>query len=90
MGVSIPAEGHDPHYWAEQSDFRSNLKDAMTGLTDLQAQVISLKFGSELSNAEVAEIMNRTEGAIKALQYSALQNLNKLLTSKGYHGSEDE
>jgi hypothetical protein len=28
--------------------------------------------------------MDRTEGAIKALQYSALQNLNKLMTQKGY------
>ena len=53
-------------------------------LTDLQAQVITLKFTGGLSNAEVAQIMNKTEGAIKALQYSALQNLNKLMTLKGY------
>ena len=53
-------------------------------LTDLQAQVISLKFGAGLSNAEIAAVMRRTEGAVKALQYSALQNLNKLMTLRGY------
>ena len=53
-------------------------------MTDLQAQVISLKFGAGLSNAEIAAVMRRTEGAVKALQYSALQNLNKLMTLRGY------
>jgi DNA-directed RNA polymerase specialized sigma24 family protein len=48
--------------------------------------VILLKFGSGLSNAEVAAILERTEGAIKALQYSALQNLQKRLMSRGYDG----
>jgi DNA-directed RNA polymerase specialized sigma24 family protein len=59
----------------------------MTGLTELQAQVITLKFGAGLTNAEVAVLLNRTEGAVKALQFSGLQNLQKLLTKKGYSGS---
>jgi RNA polymerase sigma-70 factor (ECF subfamily) len=84
VGALLPAEGNDPHWWAEQGDFREHLQSAIAQLTDLQAQVINLKFGGGLSNAEVAQIMNKTEGAVKALQYSALQNLNKLMTLRGY------
>jgi RNA polymerase sigma-70 factor, ECF subfamily len=83
-GISIPSEGGDPYLSAEQADFRDHLVECMHELTDLQAQVISLKFGAGLTNAEVAQLMNRSEGAIKALQFSALQNLNKLMVRKGY------
>lgn len=83
-GVLIPAESDDPHRHAEQRDSRDHLLDAVSRLTYLQAQVIMLKFGSDLSNAEVATILGRTEGAVKALQYSALQNLEKLMTQRGF------
>lgn len=82
VGDTLPSEGDDPYEHAEWSDFRGHLKEALTHLTDLQAQVIMLKFGSEMSNAEVAAILDRTEGAVKALQYSALQNLQKLMILK--------
>ena len=75
----LPSERDDPHRLAEKSDFRDHLHEAMHQLTDLQAQVIALKFGAEMSNAEVAAMLDRTEGAVKALQYSALQNLQKLM-----------
>ena len=83
----LPSERDDPHRIAEQKDFNSDLRAAISDLTELQAQVILLKFGSGLSNAEVAAILDRTEGAIKALQYSALQNLQKKMILKGYNGS---
>jgi len=84
VAALIQYEGADPHWWAEQSNFRDHLREAISQLTDLQAQVIMLKFVAGLSNAEAAEAMNRTEGAIKALQFSALQNLNKIMTLMGY------
>lgn len=87
VGDTIPSERDDPHHMAEQSDFRAHLAEAMAGLTELQAQVISLKFGMGLTNAEVATLLGRTEGAVKALQFSALQNLQKRLSKKGYSGS---
>jgi len=83
-GAYLPSDVYDPHAWAEQSDFRDHLRGAIIQLTDLQAQVISLRFAAGLSNAEIAAIMGRTEGAVKSLQYSALQNLNRLMTIKGY------
>lgn len=71
---------NDPTVTAEEHLLREQLATAMDALTDLQAQVIALKFGSGLSNAEVGHMMGRTEGAVKALQYSALQKLNHLLS----------
>jgi RNA polymerase sigma-70 factor (ECF subfamily) len=84
----LHSERDDPHRLAEQKDFHSDLRAAISDLTELQAQVIMLKFGSDLSNAEVATILDRTEGAIKALQYSALQNLQKKMVLKGYEGAD--
>jgi RNA polymerase sigma-70 factor, ECF subfamily len=80
----LPSERDDPQDLAERSDSRMHLIEAIGRLTDLQAQVIRLKFGAGLSNAEVAAIMSRTEGAVKALQYSALENLSKIMSAKGY------
>ncbi len=55
------------------------LRVAMAGLTDLQRQVISLRFGSDLSIVETAHAMNRNEGAVKALQHSAIRALRRLM-----------
>lgn len=76
---TLLADGDDPYTWAEAADFRDHLRGALARLTDLQAQVITLKFGGGLSNAEVGRVLGRSEGAVKALQHSALANLNKLL-----------
>jgi RNA polymerase sigma-70 factor (ECF subfamily) len=85
---TLHSERDDPHRLAEQKDFHNDLRAAISDLTELQAQVIMLKFGSDLTNAEVATILDRTEGAIKALQYSALQNLQKKMVLKGYQGAD--
>lgn len=85
----LASDGDDPYRLAERSDFRDHLREAMGQLTDLQAQVISLKFAGEMSNAEVAHVLNRTEGAVKALQYSALQNLQKLMVHHDFLSGMD-
>jgi RNA polymerase sigma-70 factor, ECF subfamily len=52
---------------------------ALRQLTDDQQNVVVLKFVQGLSNAEIARLMGRTEGAIKALQRRALEALARLL-----------
>jgi len=49
-------------------------------LTEAQQEVISLRFTSELSSAEIARIMGKSEGAVKALQHSAIVSLRKALS----------
>ena len=55
-------------------------------LTDLQQQVIRFRFGAELSIAETAQAMNRSEGAIKFLQHSAVRALRRKLQPGESHG----
>lgn len=52
--------------------------EAMDDLTDLQRQVLNLRFAADLSIAEVAKVMNRKEGAVKFLQFSALRSLRRV------------
>ncbi len=55
------------------------MRGALIQLTEEQAQVITLRFLEDLSIAEVADMMNKTEGAIKALQYRAILALRRVM-----------
>ncbi|MDD5289065.1 MAG: sigma-70 family RNA polymerase sigma factor [Dehalococcoidales bacterium] len=48
-------------------------------LTEAQREVISLRFAGGLSITEAAKTMRKSEGAIKALQHSAILSLRKTL-----------
>lgn len=50
-------------------------------LTEAQREVISLRFASELPVAQVARVMGKSEGAVKALQHSAIVSLRKVLSA---------
>jgi RNA polymerase sigma-70 factor (ECF subfamily) len=56
-----------------------SLWSALQQLTDDQQNVIILKFVEGLGNAEIGQILGKTEGAIKALQRRALETLARLL-----------
>jgi RNA polymerase sigma-70 factor (ECF subfamily) len=53
---------------------------AIQKLTKAQQDVISLRFAGDLSIAEVAKVMGRSEGAVKALQHSAIAMLRKVMS----------
>ena len=46
-------------------------------LPDLQRQVIRMRFVEEKGIREIATTLGRSEGAVKQLQWRALQNLRK-------------
>ena len=56
-------------------------------LNDQQREVIVLRFVEELSIAETAQIMQKSEGAVKALQHRALETLRRHLQDVGAHGT---
>mgnify|MGYP003952133063 FL=1 len=60
----------------------ADLSRAMERLTDLQRQVIALRFGAGLSLAETADMLQRTQNAVKNLQHNALANLRRHLPSE--------
>lgn len=74
-----PSGEDSPLVRVEQSLDRGALRVALTQLTLDQQQVIILKFVEGLSNAEVARILDKTEGAVKSLQHRALATLQRLM-----------
>jgi RNA polymerase sigma-70 factor (ECF subfamily) len=73
------SEDHNPAVTVEHTFEAERLRAAIRRLTDEQAEVVSLRFLEGYSISEVASMMNRTEGAIKALQYRAVATLRTLL-----------
>jgi len=68
-----------PQHVAEQREVFARLQRAMQGLSEEQRLVILAKFGEDMSNAEVAAWLGKSEGAVKSLQHRALQALGRLL-----------
>jgi RNA polymerase sigma-70 factor, ECF subfamily len=56
---------------------RESMLKLIDHLSPEQQQVLTLKFVFNLPNAEVAAILDKTEGAIKSLQHRALVSLQK-------------
>jgi RNA polymerase sigma-70 factor, ECF subfamily len=81
-GIQLPDGGDDPQHMMEKQFDIEEVKKATQHLTAAQQEVLSLRFASELSIAECAAIMGKREGAIKALQHSAVLALRKALVGK--------
>ena len=59
------------------------LRQALSELTEEQQQVVLLRFVAGQSSSEVAQAMEKTENAIKQMQFRALRSLGRLLTARG-------
>ena len=69
-----------PQLIAEQKQDVERLRLATRKLTPAQREVIAFRFAGELSIAQVAKVMGKSEGAVKALQHSAIVALRKALS----------
>jgi RNA polymerase sigma-70 factor, ECF subfamily len=78
-GIQLVSPAEDPQQMIEQEIDVEEVKKATRSLTVSQQEVLSLRFAGELSIMECARIMSKSEGAIKALQHSAVQALRKAL-----------
>lgn len=58
---------------------QDKLKKVMKKLTPDQQQMITLKFIEGYNNAKVAQILNKSIGAVKALQFRAISTLKDFL-----------
>jgi RNA polymerase sigma-70 factor, ECF subfamily len=77
LARAIPVD--DPADTAISSVNRSRLLAVVNRLSPEQKQVVLLRLSADLSSAEIAKLMGKSEGAIKALQYRALAVLRKAL-----------
>jgi RNA polymerase sigma-70 factor (ECF subfamily) len=72
----------DPDTTLQQMVEAAELREAINQLTAEQRQVIALKFIEGYENTEIAQMMNKKEGAIRALQYRALRSLQGILEAE--------
>jgi len=82
--ASVPLDeslssGDSPHATTELKMDIEQLLRATKRLTEAQREVISLRFTSELSIAQVAKVMGKSQGAVKALQHSAIVALRRTM-----------
>lgn len=79
---------HDDH--ADATDLRidsererQKLIEAIRQLPEERQQLVVLKFVQQLQNAEIGQIMNRSEGAIKSLYHRTLAQLREMMGDDG-------
>jgi RNA polymerase sigma-70 factor (ECF subfamily) len=61
------------------------LREAFLQLTEEQQHVIALRFGQGLSLAETADLLEKSVGAVKALQHRALASLARFMPEEMQH-----
>ncbi len=69
----------DPARVAEERILIASVKDAMTHLTQEQRDVLSLRFFAGLSSKETGAALDKSDGAVREMQRTALQKLKGLL-----------
>jgi len=77
--VPEPHDSEEPsaEHEAMQSIGRQSMLELIDTLSHEQQQVLTLKFVFNFPNADVAKILDKSEGAIKSLQHRALASLQK-------------
>ena len=70
--VAHSLQSEAPERLAEDVEERDQLLESVRRLPEERQQLLLLKFIEQLSNAEIGEIMGRTEGAIKSLYHRTL------------------
>jgi RNA polymerase sigma-70 factor, ECF subfamily len=75
----VAEEGPTAHDRAVHGEAVVALRGAVKHLTVEQQEVLRLRFEHDLSSRQVAQMLGKNEGAIRALQFRALGRLRKLL-----------
>ena len=70
--VAHTLNSEEPERLAEEADEEARLIAAVRRLPEERQQLLLLKFIERLSNAEIGQIMGRTEGAVKSLYHRTL------------------
>lgn len=79
---SVPSLEASPHEKALQSESVAFMRCALDELEGDQKDVIILKFINDLSNKEIAALMDRSEAAVRQLQHRALSSLRSIIKKR--------
>ena len=75
-------DDNDPVDITEKKIEMEKVGAAMVQLTEEQREVIRLRFFGGLTSKEAAEVLNKTDGAVREMQRAALEKLRFLLDVK--------
>ena len=81
LGASATHEAHETDHDGriDSERERDRLLCAMRKLPEERQHLIVLKFVEQMQNAEIGQIMNRSEGAIKSLYHRTLLQLREIM-----------
>lgn len=85
----IQSDLKQPARIIDQQIEAERIRRALRHLTPGQQQVIVLKYLQELSNQEVAQVMDKTVGAVKTQAHRALASLERILLEEEEQQAED-
>lgn len=77
----LPADGPTPQELVERSELQEIVRQAIARLPADQARAVDLRFLGDLSIREIAQALDRSEGAVKSLLHRALVTLRQHLKS---------
>jgi RNA polymerase sigma-70 factor (ECF subfamily) len=77
LSPGLASDDESPLDVVEKRDRAETVRDAVRALPTDQRQAVVLRFAGEMHNREIAEIMGRSEGAVKLLTFRALITLRK-------------
>jgi RNA polymerase sigma-70 factor (ECF subfamily) len=77
-------EGDTPEEHVEQAETQKALWEAINRLPAERRDLLLYKFSSRLSNIEIGQMMDKSEGAIKSLYFRTLAALRKDLEALGW------
>ena len=82
--IDLPQRIEQPENSVEQTQEVEMLLKCIRKLSDDRQQLLVLKFTEHLSNAEIAVIMKKSEGAIKSLYHRSLAALKEEMKKIGF------
>jgi RNA polymerase sigma-70 factor (ECF subfamily) len=82
-GFERPAPDADPARLVAMADELRIVRQAIDQMPDDRRQVILLRFVDELSTAEIAEVLDRSPGAVRVLLHRSLRDLAARLGRAG-------
>jgi RNA polymerase sigma-70 factor (ECF subfamily) len=84
--VEVAANGDGPHDSAESAEERRELHKVIRRLPPDRQQLLILKYVEQMSTEEIALVMGKTEGAVKALLHRTIERLRDELSRSNMGG----
>lgn len=83
LSESVPAaEKNQPDKQMEVKSIQLHLKKAIKKLKEPYQEVILLRYVNEMNHSEMAQILGKSEGAVRTLQTRAIKQLKLILEKK--------